>query len=178
MKTLIVVDVQKDFLEGGSLAVPGADRKYLSNIRYLIQKSMLFGIFKQIIFTADSHPEDHCSFSTFPPHCIKGTEGAKIATPLFLGDLLLKGQDKDAEEFSAFKDGKNIDKILGNEVYIIGLAGDYCVRETIKDIIQYAPEKDLYVVHELVKSVNGLCCRDYYDFGDNLEFIQIRDIKW
>lgn len=147
MKTLVIVDVQNDFLEGGSLAVPGANEEFVLQIDKILDK------FEQLVYTADCHPEDHVSFSTFPPHCVKGSLGEEI--PLEKdGILLLKGQDKSKEEFSAFSQGKNIDIINGDEIFVLGLAGDFCVKETLKDLSEYIKNKKIYVIKDLVKSID------------------------
>ena len=148
MRTLIIVDVQNDFLEGGSLAVPGANEEFILQIENIINK------FEQLVYTADCHPEDHISFSDFPPHCIKGSLGEEI--PLEKdGILLLKGEDKSKEEFSAFSEGKNIDIVNGDEIFVLGLAGDFCVKETLKDLTKYIKNKKIYVIKDLVKSINN-----------------------
>jgi nicotinamidase-related amidase len=72
-KSLIIVDVQNDFLEGGALAVPGANKEYVAAVEKIRDK------FDQVILTADWHPENHVSFSDFPPHCIANQFGSKPA---------------------------------------------------------------------------------------------------
>ena len=74
---LIIVDVQNDFLPGGSLAVPNGDEVIAAFNRYieLVQSKGL-----PVFATRDWHPNDHCSFKEqggpWPPHCIVDTEGA------------------------------------------------------------------------------------------------------
>ena len=147
-KTLIIVDVQYDFLEGGALPVAGADAAYVSAVERIRP------FFHQEILTADNHPQEHVSFGTFPPHCIAGTLGAELA--IEPGQtILLKGESPDADEFSAFSGGKNCSKIIGDEVYVIGLAGDYCVKQTLSDLLEFLPGKKLFAVTDLIKSVDG-----------------------
>jgi nicotinamidase/pyrazinamidase len=70
------VDVQKDFmLPGGKLYVPGAE-KLIPNIRRLVQAAEASGTL--LVSSACAHAENDPEFRVFPPHCIKGTEGAKI----------------------------------------------------------------------------------------------------
>ncbi len=147
-RTLIIVDVQYDFLQNGSLAVPGADHGYVEDIESIRHQ------FDQVILTADHHPEHHSSFSVFPPHCVAGTHGAELAVAR--GDyLLLKGEQQEKDEFSAFIDGQNIEKITGEEVYVLGLAGDYCVKQTLLDLLEFAPDKRYFAITDLIKSVDG-----------------------
>jgi len=157
-KTLIIVDVQNDFLSGGSLAVGTADADFVKHMESIRSH------FDQIILTADNHPSDHISFSTFPPHCVAGTKGAQLAVaPADV--LLLKGQQKDKEEFSPFEEGKHVDVIEGEEVYVAGLAGDFCVKQSLLDLLVYAPEKKLFAITDLIQSVDGrnYDAVDYFD---------------
>ena len=74
---LIIVDVQNDFLPGGSLPVPAGDEVIPSLNRYIA--AFLFRELP-IFATRDWHPPDHCSFhqqgGPWPPHCIADTQGA------------------------------------------------------------------------------------------------------
>ena len=168
-KTLIIVDVQYDFLEGGSLAVAGADAGFVQSIEAIRP------FFDQVVLTADNHPDDHISFSRFPPHCVKATKGAGLAVAK-ADLLLLKGEAREVEEFSAFIDGKNISAISGDEVYVVGLAGDYCVKQTICDILSYAPDKRVYAIVDLILSVDGTSYRDTDYFGGKVGFVESRDL--
>ena len=168
-KTLIIVDVQFDFLEGGSLAVAGADNGFVQSIE------AVRSLFDQIVLTADNHPKDHVSFSHFPVHCVKGTKGASLAVAKE-GLLLLKGEARDAEEFSAFIDGKNISTITGEEVYVVGLAGDYCVKQTLSDLLIHAPEKKLYAIVDLIRSVDGTSYRQVDYFDGKVRFIESSEL--
>jgi nicotinamidase/pyrazinamidase len=163
-RTLVIVDLQYDFLEGGSLAVKGANTDYVDRV----EKIRPF--FEQVILTADYHPKDHISFITFPPHCVEGTHGADVAVAK--GDeLLLKGEDVARDEFSAFGNGKNIDNIIGDEVYVLGLAGDICVKETLIDLLQFSPTKKLFAIVDLIYSVDGTSYHQVDYFDGKVEFI-------
>ena len=163
-RTLIIVDLQYDFMEGGALEVKGADTEYAKRIERIQP------LFDQVILTADSHPKDHISFITFPPHCVKGTHGAEVAVAK--GDeLLLKGKDIARDEFSAFGNGKNIEKIIGDEVYVLGLAGDICVKETLIDLLQFSPTKKLFAIIDLIHSVDGTSYNQVDYFDGKVEFI-------
>lgn len=168
-KTLIIVDVQYDFLEGGALAVGGADLSFVRRVE------QIRALYEQVILTADSHPPDHVSFSTFPPHCVAGTHGAEIA--LACGDvLLLKGESADTEEFSAFIGGRNVDKISQEEIHVLGLAGDYCVRQTLLDLIEYLPDKRLCAIVDLIRSVDGTSYGPVDYFGGRVRFLNSYDL--
>jgi len=163
-KTLVIVDLQYDFMEGGALAVKGADTDYVDRV----EKIRPF--FDQVILTADDHPSNHFSFELFPPHCIEGTHGADVAVAK--GDeLLLKGKDRAKDELSAFGNGKNIENIIGDEIYVLGLAGDYCVKETISDFLTYIPSKKLFAIIDLIYSIDGTSYNDVDYFDGKVAFI-------
>jgi nicotinamidase/pyrazinamidase len=115
------------------------------------------------------------SFGTFPPHCIAGTHGAELA--IEPGQtILLKGESSDADEFSAFGGGKNCSKIIGDEVYVIGLAGDYCVKQTLSDLLEYLPGKKLYAITDLIRSVDGSEYGKTDYFSGNVHFVTSADL--
>ena len=69
------VDVQADFmLPGGKLYVPGAE-KLIPNIQRLVSAAIENGVL--LVASGDSHPENDPEFETFPPHCLRGTPGAR-----------------------------------------------------------------------------------------------------
>jgi nicotinamidase/pyrazinamidase len=137
---LIIVDVQNDFCPGGSLAVPGGD-EVVPVINELIkgfqERNQL------VVATRDWHPEDHCSFQAqgglWPPHCVQGTAGAEFHRDLKLNDQVLivsKGTRTDQEAYSGFE-GTDLKEKLQRagvgQVYVCGLATDYCVKATALD---------------------------------------------
>ncbi len=87
---LLLVDVQRDFLPGGALAVPRGDEVVPALNRYL----RLFATRGLPIFASrDWHPPDHASFQArggpWPPHCVRDSAGAQFAPGLELpGELL------------------------------------------------------------------------------------------
>jgi nicotinamidase/pyrazinamidase len=70
------VDAQADFmLPGGKLYVPGAE-KIIPNIRRLVNAAAEAGVF--LVSSGDAHRESDPEFERFPPHCIRGTPGARV----------------------------------------------------------------------------------------------------
>lgn len=158
MITLIIVDCQNDFITG-TMPVPGA-RGVLSNIKDFITRNKLE--IEKILFTVDWHPYDHCSFKRnggqWPQHCVQFTPGACIEPKLLKFvqstsipyEVVLKGQISEKEEYGAFSD---IELVIDNalvsiyyfdslytafydsEFIICGIAGDYCVKETINNLL-------------------------------------------
>jgi nicotinamidase/pyrazinamidase len=170
MKTAIIVDLQYDFLEGGSLAVAGADDAYVKKIEKIRSH------FDQVILTADKHPEGHVSFSIFPPHCIAGTHGAELAISEGSDLLLTKGEDLNYDEFSAFTQGKHIERITGDEVYVFGLAGDYCVKQTLLDLLEFVPSKKIFAIKDLIYSVDGSLYGPTDYFEGRVVFVDSKDL--
>ncbi len=139
---LVVVDVQNDFLPGGSLAVPGGDEVVPVLNRYLADFA---GARRPVFATRDWHPPDHSSFrdrgGPWPPHCVRGTAGARFAAALALppGTVVVsKDALPDVNTYSAFEGG-DLDARLRaarvERVFVGGLATDYCVLHTVKDAI-------------------------------------------
>ena len=129
---LLAVDVQRDFLPGGSLAVSDGDA-VVAPLRALSDQVSL------VVATRDFHPLHHCSFlergGPWPPHCIIGTPGATIHPDIdAMADLIVsKGTDPEVDAYSGF-DGTGLAGILRSagveRVVVGGLATDYCVRAT------------------------------------------------
>jgi nicotinamidase/pyrazinamidase len=156
---LVVVDVQNDFLPGGSLAVPRGNEVILVLNRYLaafVRRGL------PIFATRDWHPPNHCSFQPYggpwPPHCVAESEGAAFAPALELPASVLfihKGAQADKDAYSAF-DGTDLDARLRAEgvgrLFVGGLATDYCVLCTVEDGLKagYA----VVLLQDAVRAVN------------------------
>lgn len=142
---LVIVDVQNDFLPGGSLAVPHGDEVIPVLNRYI-------SLFQQrhlpIYFTRDWHPAETRHFRSgggvWPPHCVQGTVGAEFHSELRIPSeavIISKGMDPQEDSYSAFqgKTAEGVDfldelKRQGiDHLYVGGLATDYCVRFTVLD---------------------------------------------
>ena len=145
MRALIVVDVQNDFCEGGSLAVPGGGNVARAISRYL-QDGHGYG---HVVATNDYHvdPGSHFSAepdyaSSWPPHCLAGTAGARFHPDLDttrVEAIFRKGTH--AAAYSGFEGADDAGTSLADwlrqhgvdEVDVVGLATDYCVRATAAD---------------------------------------------
>ena len=139
---LVVVDVQRDFVPGGSLAVPAGD----AVVPVVNRWAQRFAERRLPVFASrDWHPADHCSFAAqggpWPPHCIAGTPGAAFAAGLQLPagtHIVSKATRADRDAYSAF-DGTDLHarlQALGvRRVVVVGLATDYCVQATVVDAL-------------------------------------------
>lgn len=145
---LILIDVQNDFCPGGALAVPEGDRvvPVLNNYIEMFSKKNL-----PLFATRDWHPEHTSHFASgggrWPGHCVQGTKGAEFHPGLKLPEdavIISKGMDPRSDSYSCFQgyspDGKDFLTLLREfkieELYIGGLATDYCVKASILDALK------------------------------------------
>jgi nicotinamidase/pyrazinamidase len=152
------VDVQADFmLPGGKLYVPDAE-KIIPNIERLVQAARENGIF--LVSSGDAHAPGDPEFKLFPPHCVKGTPGARIlpeglmqehltipneasfALPANVFDypqIVLEKQTLDVfDNPKASEIVQRIGEKLGNdaEYFVFGVVTEYCVRCAAKGLLE------------------------------------------
>ncbi len=161
MKTLVIVDVQNDFVPGGALAVP-CGNEVVPVINELLPH------FDLVVATQDWHPKDHKSFASnhedkevfdiielegleqklWPDHCVQDTPGANFVTTLEIKPveaIFRKGMNPEIDSYSGFYDNghKKSTGLAGylkekgaSELYFCGLAGDICVYFTLMDALK------------------------------------------
>jgi nicotinamidase/pyrazinamidase len=160
MNALLLVDLQKDFVPGGALAVPAGDR--IAPLANRLQPC-----FDRCVATQDWHPADHGSFAAnhpgrtpgelidlhglpqilWPTHCVQGTVGAEFVPDLDCrrwNRVFVKGTDPRVDSYSGFFDnghrqatglGEFLREQHVTDLYILGLATDYCVKFTVLDAL-------------------------------------------
>lgn len=161
MKALILIDIQNDFVPGGSLEVPRGD-EIITIVNKLQEK------FDLVAATQDWHPQDHISFASnhdgkkpfdtidldemeqilWPDHCVQNSVGAEFHPNLSTSKIeaiIRKGIDPKIDSYSGFYDNghKKSTGLAGylkekgvDELYFTGLAADVCVYFSIKDALK------------------------------------------
>jgi nicotinamidase/pyrazinamidase len=147
VRALVIVDVQNDFCEGGSLAVSGGAAVAREISGYLAGPDR--ARYDHVIASQDFHvdPGEHFSahpdfYRSWPPHCVAGTAGAEFHPDLdttHIEEIFRKGQR--AAAYSAFEGANAAGGTLSawltqhgvTEVHVVGLATDYCVYATAAD---------------------------------------------
>lgn len=155
---LAVVDMLYDFIDG-SLACHNAENAVKETLRFIDSQTKgqggedheILDTFP-ILFIRDHHPADHSSFEEnggiWPSHCVAGTRGGDIhedLKPYAKEELTFdKGCDRDVEQYSGFEGvntaGQSLGEILElldtTDVYVCGIATEYCVRNTCEDLLK------------------------------------------
>lgn len=177
MKALLIVDIQNDFLPGGSLEVLSGDQ-IIQVINSLQSKYDL------VIATQDWHPATHKSFASqhierqvfdrinlngidqilWPDHCVQGTRGAQLADGLDqarIEAIFRKGIEPSIDSYSGFFDndrrrntglhGYLQDRSV-TEVHVCGLAADFCVHFTAMDALNLGYKT--VVLSKATKTIN------------------------
>lgn len=147
-----------DFIDG-SLACQNADNAVAQTVKFIEGNTTVEGDKEieildtcPILFIRDHHPANHSSFKEFggiwPAHCVQGTRGGDIHADLqkYVDEELTfdKGCDKDVEQYSGFdgvnEAGQSLGEILEmmdtKNVYVCGIATEYCVRNTCEDLLK------------------------------------------
>lgn len=187
--TLVVVDFQYDFcLREAPLYVPRSD-KALWNISHLIENKKV----DRVIFTADWHPANHCSFKRnggeWNDHCVQFSKGAAIHDLLLYGcigagipyKVITKGTLVNSEEYgikvapasrwlrhhTVYSRSVNVDVSPDEQVVVCGLAGDYCVLETLKNL---EPIKPMLYLDGVASLDGGIKLTDYIESNNTRLF--------
>ncbi|MGU4701494.1 bifunctional nicotinamidase/pyrazinamidase [Burkholderia cepacia] len=202
-EVLIVVDVQNDFIPGGSLPV-NEGAAVVGVINDLVPH------FENIVLTQDWHPAGHISFASshpghkpfevvqtdygpqalWPDHCIQGTEGAQISGDLRASKaqlIIRKGYRSKMDSYSAFEEADHHTEtgLAGylrergiRKVYVVGLATDFCVAWTAIDARKLGFESA--VIEDATRAIdaNGSLAKAWAEMKKHgVQRIQVRDIK-
>lgn len=152
MKALLIVDLQNDFVEGGSLAVAGGRDLAVRVTEHLVGLGDSYDV---VYASRDAHlphsdngghfSDDPDFIDTWPPHCVLGTKGHEYTFTIPEGCHIvdiLKGQG--SPSYSAFEGsdvyGHPFKGVLREarvtELVVVGIATDYCVKSTVLDALK------------------------------------------
>lgn len=177
-KALLLIDIQNDFLPGGSLAI-NKGNEILPIINQLLSLPFEF-----VIATKDWHPQEHLSFAVnhkknpgekiilenhieqilWPVHCVQNTIGAEfppLLNPKKITAIFSKGTNKTIDSYSAFFDNGHyqstgLDHYLKkhqiHKLFIAGLATDYCVKYSVLDALNL--NFKVFVITDACQGVN------------------------
>ena len=153
-RALLIIDFQNDFTSGGALAVPGGD-EIAEPVKRLADQ------FDHVFATRDWHPPDHASFVTeggpWSVHCVQGTHGAELHPAMRdveVDAIVDVGVERDDQGYSGFEKSKLADLLHEagvDEVAVVGLATDYCVRASAIDACREG--FDTTVVTDAIRAV-------------------------
>ncbi len=165
------VDAQADFmLPGGKLYVPGAE-KIIPNIERLVSGAIEAGAL--LISSGDSHPEGDVEFERFPPHCLRGTSGARIISEglaanfctipndasrtmpnhvLSFPQLIFEKQTLDV--FDNPHAGALVERLPADADYVIfGVVTEYCVMCAAKGLLER--HRKVAVVRDAIEALDA-----------------------
>ena len=202
MKTLVVVDFQRDFYHpNGSMYVKGAEYAEDAIVDYINEHASELS---DVIFTVDWHSPNHSSFQKndgpWPIHCVQFTEGAGINDRIFFTcvnknipiKVFKKGNIDSLEEYGAFtyvkhhiingdtdivvayNEAQNSSVEFGSfNIIVCGIAGDYCVKNTIDNLIHNNCPVELHVsvLKEGIVSIDSGFTIDEFIKENNLKVI-------
>ncbi|MFV0424060.1 MAG: cysteine hydrolase family protein [Bacilli bacterium] len=143
---LIIIDMINGFAFEGALSSPNV-AKLIPGIKKLIETSLENNI--EVVHYTDSHPKNCKEFLVYPPHCIEGSNEAKIISELNFDEITIikKNSTNGFLAKNPFEDGiKNL--------YIVGCVSDICIFDFAYAAIKYVHEKDLNIN---VNVIENLC---------------------
>ena len=147
-EVLLIIDFQNDFTPGGALAVAEGD-----TIADRINELAASGRYDLVIATRDWHPPDHNSFAArggpWPVHCVQDSPGAAFHPALnqaAIHKIIDTGYRPELEGYSAFEATELADLLHDRgikKVTVVGLATDYCVKDTVLDALREGFEVEI-----------------------------------
>ena len=162
-KMLLIIDAQYDFING-SLAVSGAEEKMNALAEFMNTHGSEYAC---VAITADWHPFNHCSFKNnggiWPVHCVQHSHGASIFERVFEegcklnARIFTKGNLQSKEEYSVMDNDLSSKALLEmisdchiSEIDVCGIAGEFCVLESLKGLREKLPDVTLNAVEKFI----------------------------
>lgn len=176
MRTLIITDIQHDFMPGGALGIPGANT-IIPIVNRIIPR------FDHVVAVMDWHPANHVSFANthgkqpgdmihignieqilWPVHCVQNTHGAELADGLHrdkIEAVFHKGSDSKVDSYSSFYDAArrrstgladHLQKRNLSDLYFVGVATDYCILYSVLDALDLGFQAT--VIRDACRAIN------------------------
>lgn len=180
-RALLLIDPQTDFISG-SLPVPGAEEAMSRLADFLLDNPSRYAL---KIITLDWHPWNHSSFADnggqWPAHCVAFSQGAAVWPRLYTAlhtdgtdpVCLTKGVTPEKEEYSIFQNPDSarrfislIKKFRIKDIDICGLAGDFCVLNSLKDGVNLGLPAKFNLLKQFSPSLDG--GKNLKDFAESL----------
>ena len=164
---LLIIDAQYDFING-SLAVNGAEDKMNALAMFMKEHGKDYVC---VAMTADWHPISHCSFKQnggiWPVHCVQHSHGASIFENVLSEGLALnahiftKGDTETKEEYSVMDNAASSEELVKmilnngiNEIDVCGIAGDYCILESLKGLRNRLSDIKMNAIERFIPFIN------------------------
>jgi nicotinamidase-related amidase len=145
MKALLIVDMLNDFVNpDGALPVKGA-QGLVENIKALKEKADV------VVYANDAHAENDPEFKAWPRHCVKGEYGAQVVDALAPKNGALVLEKQDLSVFTNREADRRLREAGVDELYVTGVATEYCVRGATLDALAKG-----YKVNIVVDAIAGV----------------------
>ena len=165
------VDAQQDFmLPGGKLYVPGAE-KIIPHIKRLVDAARKAGIL--LVSSACAHAADDPEFANFPPHCIRGTDGARIVSEGLAKDFVIVPnqanlglpadlfdhaqiviEKQELDVFSNPHTHEIVERLGAEATYVVfGVVTEFCVHFASKGLLSRG--RKVFVVEDAIETVEA-----------------------
>ena len=181
---LIILGLQNDFLEGGSVAVP-------ESLQIIFSINKFKRKFNNVIFIKDWHQKNHSSFKNYEgkwsTHCIQDTFGSELHKFVDFNEssdiIIHKGTNKNYDSYSAFYNAKEIEErtqlnnILKkkniNKIYICGLPIEYDIYSTVLD--GYKQRYECYIIENAISGYDKKNSESKLKYLENLgiKFVEL-----
>lgn len=182
MATHVIIDMLYDFIDGSLACTNGEDAAKISVGHINANPD------QRVLYVCDCHPQNHCSFKEnggiWPVHCVKGTRGGSIHQAYNSIELeenrpsgrntFYKGCDPAKEEYSgynaALESGEKIYELADKSVIVSGIATEYCVKESVMDLLKNG--------FEVTIIKDALAYVDYQGHLDTIALLEKEGVKF
>ena len=185
-RALVIVDVQNDFCEGGALAVPGGNDVARKIMEFVVNRQTVprhNARYAQVFTTQDWHidPGNHWAaegtepdfVDTWPVHCAAGTKGAELHPAIEAVSSLITGRyfkGMYSASYSVAETVVPMDFWGIDQIDVVGLALDYCVFQTARDLAVMNPDANVTIIRDLSAAINPTQAAEQEDSTTEFSF--------